>query len=81
MMNVEILTSPQCSGCTTAKRMFEAHQDEAEGGLEITERDVTKEPQLIQKYDIRSTPAIVIDGELVHRGVPEEKQVKDWLGA
>jgi len=44
-------------------------------GLSWKTTDLTERPELIIKYGIMSTPAIVFDGNLEFRGVPKEKQL------
>lgn len=44
-------------------------------GLSWKTTDLTEQPELIIKYGIMSTPAIVFNGNLEFRGVPKEKQL------
>lgn len=44
--------------------------------------DVIKEtsPEAIMNYGVMSTPAVVVDGQLVHSGsIPNKEQVESWL--
>ena len=44
--------------------------------------NVTKEtsPEVIMKYDVMTTPAVVVDNKLMHSGsMPDRKQIEEWL--
>jgi len=44
--------------------------------------DVIKEanPEVIMNYGVMSTPAVVVDSQLVHSGsIPNREQVENWL--
>lgn len=44
--------------------------------------DVTKEtsPEVIMNYGVMSTPAVVVDGVVVHSGsIPDRKKIESWL--
>ena len=44
--------------------------------------DVIKEtnPEVIMNYSVMSTPAVVVDNQLVHSGsIPNKEQVEMWL--
>lgn len=76
MKNIKVLGS----GCAKCKKTAEHIEKVAsELGIEAT---VTKEtdPQAIMEYGVMSTPAVVIDEQLVHSGsIPQTAQIKDWL--
>ena len=76
MKNVIVLGS----GCTKCVKTAESIQKiAADLGIECT---VTKESSLqtIMSYKVMSTPAVVVDGELVHYGsIPQSDQIKTWL--
>jgi len=77
-MYIEILTAPGCANCSEAKRRILAAVDRMRSELvnvEISEVDVTEHPETAIKYGIMSTPAIAIDGRLLFRGVPKERDL------
>lgn len=73
MAKVQILTTPGCSGCATVERML----DEMKVGYEVI--DVTKNPDILQKYPIMTAPGIVINGKLEFTGVPSMEELKNRL--
>lgn len=72
-MNVQILVTPDCSGCKIAESML----DKMRIKYEII--DVTKNPKILEKYPILSAPGIVINGKLEFVGVPGEKDLRKKL--
>lgn len=78
MVEIEILTAPGCHSCDRAKTLVaELVQRLSKDypGLSWKTTDLTENPDLIIKYGIMSTPAIVFNGNLEFRGVPKEKQL------
>lgn len=49
--------------------------------LEIRERDLGEHPELGPRYGVVATPAVVINGRLVFRGIPTEAALLERLGA
>jgi predicted thioredoxin/glutaredoxin len=76
MKNVIVLGS----GCTKCVKTAEyIEKVAADLGVECS---VTKEtsPQVIMSYKVMSTPAVVVDGVLVHSGsIPLREQIQHWL--
>lgn len=70
---VQILTTPGCSNCAKVERML----DELKVSYEVI--DITKSPQILQKYPIMSAPGIVINGKLEFTGVPNKEELKKKL--
>lgn len=76
MKQIKVLGSG-CKKCTKTADSIEriAHDQ----GVEVT---VTKETdvQVIMSYNVMSTPAVVIDEQLVHSGsIPHTDQIIEWL--
>lgn len=44
-------------------------------GVKYEVIDVTKAPQILQKYQIMAAPGVVINGKLEFVGVPKEKEL------
>lgn len=42
--------------------------------------DITKKPELLQKYQFYTAPGIVINGKLAFSGVPNKEELKKSLG-
>lgn len=75
-MDIKVLGSG-CSKCKTTVALIEevAHQKGVPVSLEKIE-DI----QAIVSYGVMSTPAVVIDGKVIHAGgVPGRDKVEQWL--
>mgnify|MGYP002700229309 CR=1 FL=1 len=76
MKNITVLGS----GCTKCKKTAEIIESIArELSVEVS---VTKEtsPQVIMSFGVMSTPAVVVDNNLVHSGsIPLREQIINWL--
>lgn len=72
-MKVQILTTPGCSSCARVEKML----DEMKVKYEVI--DITKNPKILEKYPIMTSPGIVINGELVFTGVPSKKELESEL--
>ncbi|MEK6923368.1 MAG: thioredoxin family protein [Nanoarchaeota archaeon] len=73
MIKVQILTTPDCTGCAIVEKML----DEMKIKYEII--DVTKKPEFLKKYPIMAAPGIVINGKLEFAGVPNKAELKKKL--
>jgi small redox-active disulfide protein 2 len=68
---------PGCHKCKTTARLLE--EAAKERGVEITLEKV-EDVRQITAHGVMSTPAVVIDGKVVHSGgVPSREQVESWL--
>lgn len=77
-MNIKILGTG-CAKCKTTASLIDqvAHERKVPVTLEKVE-----EIQDIMAFGVMSTPAVVIDGKVVHAGgVPSRDQIAGWLGA
>lgn len=68
---------------TGCRKCVQSAQDIAtvakELGLEVDVEKVT-DPQRIMEYGVMSTPAVALDGRVVHTGsVPGRDQIEAWL--
>ena len=63
-MNVLVLSSPGCSSCGDLEEMLRS--------LNVPYRvvDVTRNPRYLERYQVMTAPGLVVDGRLVHCGVP-----------
>ncbi|NKN34219.1 thioredoxin family protein [Marichromatium bheemlicum] len=66
-----------CRNCeVTAEAIAHAA---AEAGVEIALEKVTDMAEILG-YGVMSTPAVVLDGTVVHAGgVPASEQIRDWV--
>ena len=76
---IQILKTPGCNSCAQATVLIKKIRKEENLKFEIEELDITKHPDLLQKYQIMTSPGIVIDGELVFTGIPNGKKLKEKL--
>ncbi|EDQ00216.1 thioredoxin family protein [Shewanella benthica] len=76
MKNIKVLGS----GCTNCKTTAQLIKDIAEAnGVEINLEKVEDLSQ-IMAYGVMSTPAVIIDEDLIHKGsVPTRELVESWL--
>jgi len=72
-MKVQILTTPGCSSCAKVEKML----DEMKVKYEVI--DITKNPKILQKYQVMSAPGIVINGKLEFTGVPKKEELEKKL--
>ena len=68
-MKVEVLTTPDCSNCSTLEKMLD------EIGISYDVIDVTEKPEYLEKYSIYTAPGLVIDGKLEFTGIPKKKEL------
>jgi len=70
------------SGCTKCVKTAELIEKVAnQQGISVS---VSKEtsPQVIMAYGVMSTPAVVMDENLVHSGsIPHQEQIIEWLNS
>jgi len=76
---VQILDTPGCPSCIVAEKIINSIKEENNLDYEIEVIDVTKNPEILQKYQIMAAPGIVIDGELFSTGHPNEEKLRKAL--
>ena len=74
MASVKILTTPNCGSCARVEKMLD------ELKVKYTVIDITKKPELVQKYHFMTAPGIVINNKLEFSGVPSKEALKKKLG-
>lgn len=77
MIKMQILHVPGCTCCNQAIDYAENLKKEFQ--LEVETLDMTKNPELVDKYNIRTSPGIVINGELVSVGETTEERMRKYL--
>lgn len=70
------------SGCKKCEKTAELIAQEAEKQQVEIQLEKDSSMQSLMKYQVMSTPAVVIDGVLVHSGgMPKIEAIRDWLSA
>ncbi|NML10367.1 thioredoxin family protein [Sphingobium sp. AR-3-1] len=78
MKNIKIL-GPGCKRCQATEDMIRAEAGKL--GVDMTIEKVTDYAAMAQ-FGVMSTPAVVIDGKVVHAGgLPKQEDIGKWLGA
>lgn len=76
MKNVIVLGSG-CAKCVKTADLID--KIALEIGAEIRVSKETR-PEVIMSYGVMSTPAVVVDNIVVHRGsIPHREQIESWL--
>ncbi|WP_292460683.1 MJ0307 family thioredoxin [Methanothermococcus sp.] len=79
-MLIEVITSPQCPHCPTAKRVVEEVVKKVScDDIEVKYIDATEDPGTVKKYNIMAVPTIVIDGEVAFVGIPSSEELEKYL--
>lgn len=74
MVKIEILTTPGCASCKRVEKMLN------DFGVKYKIIDITKNPNILQKYSVMTAPGIVINDKLEFSGVPGKEELKEKLG-
>ncbi|WP_336972906.1 thioredoxin family protein [Sphingobium aromaticiconvertens] len=78
MKNIKILGAG-CKRCQATEDMIRAEAGKL--GVDMTIEKVTDYAAMAQ-FGVMSTPAVVIDGKVVHAGgLPKQEDIGKWLGA
>ena len=68
-----------CASCQTTYQLIESVLAEQQGDAAL---EKIEDLQRIMSYGVMSTPAIVVNGVVVHAGsVPKRDAIKGWLAA
>lgn len=66
-----------CANCVNTAKLIE--KIAAEQGVEVEVEKVT-DMETIMSYGVMSTPAVVMDEEVVHAGgVPQAEKIQSWV--
>lgn len=74
-MIVELIHAPGCERCTAEREALKAAALQAVAGVEWRERDVLEDLDYAVECGVLSTPAIIVDGELVFSALPTPQQL------
>lgn len=76
-MNIKVLGS----GCSRCKQAFQVVDKVVRDNQVDSQVEYVDDIMQVMQYDVLSTPAVVVDGQVLLAGsVPSEKQVKELLG-
>jgi len=89
-IEIIILTAPGCTTCDQAKGVVQKVVEQVVqkvveqagkeySGLSYRTVDVVASPEIGARYGVLSTPSIIINDELVFRGVPKEEALRKKL--
>jgi len=79
-LKIEIFSSPGCGKCGHAKQLLENMVNEMdEGNIEWRDVNILEELDYAVNLGILSTPAIVINGELIFNRLPSAKKLRQTL--
>ena len=81
-IEIIILTAPGCTTCDQAKGVVQKIVEQSGkeySGLSYRTVDVVASPEIGARYGVLSTPSIIINDELVFRGVPKEEVLRKKL--
>ncbi|HED18991.1 MAG TPA: thioredoxin family protein [Gammaproteobacteria bacterium] len=72
-MNVTIIATRGCSHCPNLARELD------DLGITYDVQYVEDSPEIVEKYTIRHSPNLLVDGELVCRSQPTEADLRSYL--
>ena len=76
-MEIKVLGTG-CSNCKTTVKLVEEIAKEKGASIKL---EKVEDIQDIMKFNILSTPGVVIDGVVVHAGgIPSREKVESWFG-
>lgn len=81
-MIIKIYKTQGCSSCARALAVTKAVINDLKSELpklSVKELDILNHPDDVVKYNIMSSPTIVIGNEVVSRGIPTEEILKEAL--
>ena len=76
MKQIQVLGSG-CAKCVKTAELIQLIATDC--GVSV---NVTKEtnPETIMNYGVMSTPAVVVDNQVMHSGsIPDRKKIEEWL--
>lgn len=69
-MKVEVLTTPGCTNCSVLEKMLD------DLGISYDVIDVTEKQEYLEKYQIMTAPALIVDGKLEYVGIPKKQKLE-----
>ena len=77
-MEIKILKTPGCASCARAIDLIKKVVKEFPK-VKIKEINLIDHPDAAVKYNVMSSPAIIIDEKVAFLGVPKEKDLREKL--
>lgn len=76
MKNIKVLGTG-CANCKATTQLIETVAKELAVDISL---EKVEDIQSIMAYGVMQTPAVVIDGTVVHAGgIPDRKSIREWL--
>lgn len=76
MLDIKVLGTG-CASCKNTFALIERTAKDSNIAIQLSKVEAIED---IMQYGVATTPAVVIDGEVVHSGgVPNAKKVSQWL--
>lgn len=77
-MNIKVLGTG-CAKCIQTTNLIGEVLAETGANAEV---EKVEDIQEIVKYNVMTTPAVIVDGEMKVKGrVPSKEEIKEWVGA
>ncbi len=73
-MNVMIVATRNCAHCPNLQKELD------DLGVNYEVKYVEEHPDIVEKYAIRHSPNLIVDGEVVCRRQPTESELRKFLG-
>jgi len=72
-----IVLGSGCAKCVKAAELIQLVANDCGVSIHIVKES---RPEVIMKHGVMSTPAVVIDNQVVHSGsVPKREKIEEWL--
>ena len=72
-----IVLGSGCAKCVKTAELIQLVANDCEVSANVIKES---SPEVIMKYDVMITPAVVVDNQLMHSGsIPDRKQIEKWL--
>ncbi|GJM05219.1 MAG: glutaredoxin [marine bacterium B5-7] len=76
MKEIEVLGSG-CAKCVKTAELIQVVANDCAIQVHVVKET---NPEALLKYNVMSTPAVVVDKQLIHSGsVPDREQIEKWL--
>tara|TARA_R110000868_G_scaffold21619_1_gene89677 strand:+ start:220 stop:453 length:234 start_codon:yes stop_codon:yes gene_type:complete len=76
MKDIKVLGSG-CTKCVKTAELIQKIADECKIPVHVTKESA---PEIMLKYGVMSTPAVVVNNKLMHSGsIPDRKKIEAWL--
>ena len=77
MITIEILTTNLgCPKCERAMSIIDGVTKKYQGKIKVVKTDITEHPEKLIKFNVMSTPAIIINDELISEGSPKAELIE-----